>query len=138
MLARMYDDAIAWAQEHLGHDVTEVVPLAGGMTSAMLVLRGPRGAATVLRLMTQQPWRSHGHDLVVREAVMQQTLAATSIPAPLSRAVDPDGDGAGHPAHLMSLVPARACAELTVCREGTMARWPSACSHRCPRPGADW
>ncbi|EON25140.1 MULTISPECIES: phosphotransferase family protein [Nocardioides] len=101
----MYAAAITWARSHLDHDVTEVVPLLGGRTSAMLALHDRTGRASVLRLITQEPWRSHGHDLVTRESVTQRTLAATDIPAPLSLATDPTGEATGHPAHLMSLVP---------------------------------
>lgn len=105
MLSRVYDAAITWAQEHLEGVVTDVVPLPGGMTSVMLALHDETGAVAVLRLMTREPWRTHGRELVLRESVTQQTLAGTLIPAPLSRAVDPVGERTGHPAHLMSLAP---------------------------------
>lgn len=105
MLSGMYADAIAWAREHLDHTVDEVVPIKGGMTSAMLALRDKSGASTVLRLITEEPWRTHGGDLITRESVTQRTLASTGVPAPLSLAIDPEGEATGHPAHLMTLVP---------------------------------
>lgn len=101
----MYAAAIDWARGHLDHAVDDVVPLEGGKTSAMLALRGRTGTASVLRLMTREPWRTHGRDLVTRESRTQQALAQTRVPAPLSLALDPDGAVTGHPAHLMTLVP---------------------------------
>lgn len=105
MLSGMYDAAITWAREHLDHSVDDVVPLPGGMTSAMLALRDHTGIATVLRLITEEPWRTHGAELVTRESVTQRSLAGTGIPAPRSIASDPGGESTGHPAHLMTLVP---------------------------------
>lgn len=105
MLSGMYAAAIAWAQEHLDHRVAEVVPLEGGRTSAMLALLDESGTAAVLRLITEEPWRTHGAELVTRESVTQHTLSTTGIPAPRSFAIDPDGHVTGHPAHLMTLVP---------------------------------
>lgn len=105
MLSGMYAAAITWAREHLDHTVDEVVPIKGGMTSAMLALRDRAGATTVLRLITVEPWRTHGRDLVMRESVTQRTLVSTGVPAPHSLATDPEGEATGHPAHLMTLVP---------------------------------
>jgi aminoglycoside phosphotransferase (APT) family kinase protein len=101
----MYGEAIDWARRHLDHPITEVEPLLGGKTSAMLALRSPAGTGSVLRLITEEPWRTHGHDLVTRESITQRALAATDVPAPSSIAIDPDGDATGHPAHLMTLLP---------------------------------
>ena len=101
----MYDAAIDWARRHLDHGVDEVVPLLGGRTSAMLALHDSSGRASVLRLITEEPWRTHGAELATRESITQRTLAATHVPAPLSLAIDPDGEATGHPAHLMTLVP---------------------------------
>ena len=105
MLCEMYDDAIIWAQGHLDHTVSEVVPLEGGRTSAMLALRDTSGTTTVLRLMTVEPWRTHGRELVTRESATQVMLATTDVPAPGSMALDAGGEATGHPAHLMTLVP---------------------------------
>lgn len=107
----MYDAAIDWAQEHLDWAVIDVVPLEGGMTSAMLALHGECAGSAVLRLMIKEPWRSHGSDLVLRESATQQALTRTPVPAPVSLAVDPEGDRTGHPAHLMSRVPGAAEAD---------------------------
>lgn len=101
----MYDEAIAWARSHLDHPVHEVRPLVGGRTSAMLALHDRSGRGSVLRLITEEPWRPHGAELATRESVTQRSLTATGIPAPRSIALDPAGDDTGHPAHLMSLVP---------------------------------
>ncbi|HXH76865.1 aminoglycoside phosphotransferase family protein [Nocardioides sp.] len=101
----MYADAIAWAQQHLDRVVTHAVPLVGGMTSTMLALHDESGVAAVLRLIDQQPWRTHGPDLVARESTTQQTLLRTAVPAPASLATDLDGRSTSHPAHLMTLVP---------------------------------
>jgi aminoglycoside phosphotransferase (APT) family kinase protein len=119
MLSGMYAAAIAWAREHLDHAVDEVVPIKGGMTSAMLALRDEAGAASVLRLITEEPWRSHGRELVMRESVTQRAVAGTGIPAPLSLAIDRDGDATGHPAHLMTLVPGSP--DETRCDDGSLA-----------------
>jgi len=118
MLSGMYAAAIAWAREHLDHTVDDVVPIMGGMTSAMLALRDKTGVAAVLRLITEEPWRTHGRDLVTRESVTQCTLASTGVPAPLSLATDPDGEATGHPAHLMTLVPG---SPETRCDDGSLA-----------------
>jgi aminoglycoside phosphotransferase (APT) family kinase protein len=55
--------------------------------------------------MTKEPWRTHAPGLLARESQVQQQLAATDIPAPATIAVDPQGEGAGTPAHLMSRLP---------------------------------
>lgn len=71
----------------------------------MLALRDGAGRGSVLRLMTEEPWRTHGAQLATRESITQRSLSATGIPAPRSIALDPDGDHTGHPAHLMTLLP---------------------------------
>jgi aminoglycoside phosphotransferase (APT) family kinase protein len=114
----MYAAAIAWAQEHLDHSVSEVVPLVGGRTSAMLALRHESGSA-VLRLITEEPWRTRGGELATRESVTQRTLALSDIPAPRSLAIDPDGAATGYPAHLMTLVPGRS--DEMRCDDGSVA-----------------
>ncbi|UUZ57828.1 hypothetical protein [Nocardioides sp. B-3] len=87
----MYAAAIDWARTHLDHDVTEVVPLQGGRTSAMLALHGRSGRSSVLRLITEEPWRTHGQSLAARESDTRVTLASTAIPAPRSIALDAGG-----------------------------------------------
>jgi aminoglycoside phosphotransferase (APT) family kinase protein len=68
----------------------------------MLRLTAVDGARAVLRMMTKDPWRTHATGLLTRESQIQQQLAGTTIPAPISLAVDPGGSAAGTPAHLMS------------------------------------
>ena len=73
----------------------------------MLRLTPADGPPAVLRLMTREPWRTHGPGLVTRERDVQGMLAGTPVPAPVSVALDAEGDVCGHPAHLMTLVPGR-------------------------------
>lgn len=73
----------------------------------MLALATEDGDEAVLRLMTREPWRSHGSALTTREREVQQMLAHSSVPAPRSRALDADGHQCGFPAHLMSQIPGR-------------------------------
>jgi hypothetical protein len=94
--------ALGWAGDAAGSAVVATTRLTGGMTSWMGRLDHADGGRTVLRLVTEQPWRRHGPELVAREAWTQQVLAATPVPAPLSLAVT-DVDGVA--AHLMTLVP---------------------------------
>ena len=71
----------------------------------MLRLTDESGAQSVLRLMTNEPWRTHGAELTTREHETQRMLADTDVPAPRSLALDASGERAGEPAHLMSLLP---------------------------------
>lgn len=96
---------MTWAARATGDPVASYEPLAGGLTSTMLCLRHASGAATVLRLMTEEPWRTHGAALTARERDAQLTLARTPVPAPTSLALDADGAAAGVAAHLMSRLP---------------------------------
>jgi aminoglycoside phosphotransferase (APT) family kinase protein len=97
-------DALAWVAEASG-PLAEVDELSGGWTSTMLAVATEAGEDLVLRLMTREPWRSHGAGLTTREAEVQQMLAPTPVPAPLSLALDADGQRCGFPAHLMSMLP---------------------------------
>ena len=99
-------DAVAWAEEHLG-PVSDVRALEGGRTSTMLALTPRRGEPAVLRLMTEEPWRTHGAELTARERAAQQRLAGSPVPAPRSLALDAAGERCGHPAHLMTRLPGR-------------------------------
>lgn len=101
----MHEDAIAWAGSALGSPVASWEPLAGGVTSTMLALRHGSGAESVLRLMTQEPWRAHGAELTAREREAQRFLAGTDVPAPASMALDAEGSADGVAAHLMSRLP---------------------------------
>lgn len=94
-------DALAWSTAAVGA-LARVTELSGGWTSTMLALVTEDGDEAVLRLMTREPWRTHGPALTTRERDVQQMLAHTSVPAPRSRALDAEGDDCGFPAHLMS------------------------------------
>lgn len=102
--------ALCWAAGHVG-TVSAARTLTGGWTSTMLALRlgpgdaGGTGHEVVLRLMTREPWRTHGEGLTMRESEVQRMLADTPVPAPHSLALDAAGRDCGFPAHLMSLVP---------------------------------
>ena len=50
----------------------------------MLALRDAAGSESVLRLMTNEPWRTHGAELTTRERAAQLVLAGTAVPAPTS------------------------------------------------------
>ncbi len=101
-----HDDAVAWAEEHLG-PVADVRALEGGRTSTMLALRPRDGEPAVLRLMTVEPWRTHGAELTARERHTQRLLAESPVPAPRTLALDAAGERCGHPAHLMTRLPGR-------------------------------
>jgi len=101
----VYDDALAWAGSVLGSPVVSAVPLEGGMTSTMLALRDEAGTESVLRLMTNEPWCSHGAELAARERAAQLALAGTPVPAPVTLGLDADGAATGVAAHLMSRLP---------------------------------
>lgn len=94
--------AHAWAGAAVGSDVVSGRRLTGGMTSWISRLDHADGSTSVLRLMTEEPWRRHGAELVAREVWSQQVLAGTPVPAPASIA-SRDVDGVA--AHLMTLVP---------------------------------
>jgi aminoglycoside phosphotransferase (APT) family kinase protein len=99
-------DALRWATGAVG-TVTRVSELTGGWTSTMLALDTGDGGEHVLRLMTREPWHSHGPALTTRECEVQRMLADSCVPAPRSRALDADGRACGFPAHLMTLLPGR-------------------------------
>lgn len=98
-------DAIAWAAGVLGAEVTDAVALAGGLTSTILALTDTSGQRTVLRLMTEEPWRTHGAELTTRERAAFQALTDTPLPAPRSIALDAAGAATGVAAHLMTRLP---------------------------------
>ncbi len=102
---RALDRPLRWVEQHLGSAVVGSTSLSGGITSTMLALTTADGDEVVLRLVTNEPWRTHGAELVTREHETQVMLAQTEIPAPRSLALDPDGTYAGEAAHLMTLVP---------------------------------
>jgi aminoglycoside phosphotransferase (APT) family kinase protein len=112
MLRRVHADALAWGEAVLGAAITETEKLSGGLTSTMLALTDATGQRTVLRLMTNEPWRNHGAELTRRERTAQEELASTQVPAPTSIAVDAEGSVAGVAAHLMSRLPGTATREV--------------------------
>ncbi len=114
-------DALAWAESLLGADVMEVVELAGGLTSTMLMIADDSGRRCVLRLMVREPWRSHGAELVRREQAALRELALAPVPAPVTVALDADGVAAGVAAHLMSHVPGSPAREMDGARIEAMA-----------------
>ena len=98
--------ALEWATRVIG-PITDVRELSGGWTSTMLALTSGGDDDVVLRLMTREPWRTHGAELTARESEIQELLAGTPVPAPRTRALDADGRDCGFPAHLMTLLPGR-------------------------------
>ena len=98
--------AVTWAQR-VGGPVVGTQELEGGWTSTMLALTREVGADLVLRLMTREPWRTHGEGLTTRESQVQTMLEDTTVPAPRSVALDAAGRVCGHPAHLMTRIPGR-------------------------------
>ena len=96
--------ALTWAAGVAG-PIAAATELTGGMTSTMLRLQSVSGPDVVLRLMTREPWRSHGEGLATRESPVQQMLADTLLPVPRSLALDAGGQSCAYPAHLMSLLP---------------------------------
>lgn len=96
--------ALRWAEAQTS-PVVGVEELRGGWTSTMLGLATRAHGDLVLRLMTREPWRTHGPSLTTREHVVQHALAATAVPAPGSVALDAQGEACGVSAHLMTRVP---------------------------------
>lgn len=117
----MHADALAWGADVLGAAITEAVELSGGLTSTMLMLTDASGKRTVLRLMTNEPWRTHGSELTRRERAAQRELASTPVPAPTSIALDAEGSVAGAAAHLMSRVPGSPTGEVDGASAAAMA-----------------
>jgi len=113
--------ALAWAARALGAGTVRHRELTGGKTSRMLALTDPTGGESVLRLMTLEPWRTHGAALTAREQAALGALAGTDVPAPRSLALDAHGSHTGHPAHLMTLLPGRPTLPDTTDRLRTMA-----------------
>lgn len=98
------DRALKWATSKVGA-LSQVGQLHGGWTSTMLRLATEHGDEVVLRLMTKEPWRSHGAELTTREHQVQQMLSDEAIPAPRTLALDAEGEHCNHPGHLMTFLP---------------------------------
>lgn len=103
----MYDDAVAWAADTLDAEIRAVAPLPGGLTSTMLSLTDSSGGRSVLRLMTEEPWRGFGPELTSREQAAQRELASTPVPAPRTLGLDAEGVATEVSAHLMSRLDGR-------------------------------
>ena len=87
----MYDDALAWAGSAAGSPVASQQRLDGGVTSRMLGCAIDDGTESVLRLMINEPWRTHGAELTTRERDALVFLAGTDVPAPRTLALDAEG-----------------------------------------------
>jgi aminoglycoside phosphotransferase (APT) family kinase protein len=101
----MRDGGLAWSEFVLGARITDASELSGGLTSTMLALTDEAGRRSVLRLMTNEPWKAHGFALTEREASALQALEDTPVPAPTSLGLDAEGRHTGVAAHLMSRLP---------------------------------
>jgi aminoglycoside phosphotransferase (APT) family kinase protein len=71
----------------------------------MLALTDHSGRHYVLRLMTNEPWRTHGAALTRRESAALVELARTEVPAPTTVGLDAAGSSTDVAAHLMSRLP---------------------------------
>jgi aminoglycoside phosphotransferase (APT) family kinase protein len=87
--------ALAWCG-----NVTRVIPLEGGTSSAVHQVELEDGTQLVLRRYVRQDWLEEEPDIAIREATALQI--ATPLPAPRLVKVDPDGSEAGAPAVLMT------------------------------------
>ncbi|CAM3540925.1 phosphotransferase family protein [Nocardioides zeicaulis] len=97
--------ALAWSGSLVGSEVVAHERLPGGLTSRMLALRHGDGSGSVLRLMTNAPWRTHGAALTTRERDALLFLEHTPVPAPRTLGLDADAHVAGVSAHLTTRVP---------------------------------
>lgn len=104
-MVELTPDTLAWVASTVGSPVLGCARLEGGLTSTMVALSHASGDRSVLRLMTNEPWRTHGAALTRRERAAQRELASTPVPAPESLGLDADGTRTGVSAHLMSRVP---------------------------------
>ncbi|MBF4163504.1 aminoglycoside phosphotransferase family protein [Nocardioides sp. CBS4Y-1] len=95
--------------------------MAGGLTSTMVALSHRSGERSVLRLMTNEPWRTHGAQLTRRERAAQNELVDTSVPSPVSYGLDAEGAATGVAAHLMSRLPGVPAARVEDSAPGAMA-----------------
>ncbi|WP_405063825.1 aminoglycoside phosphotransferase family protein [Kribbella sp. NBC_01505] len=116
----MHGEALGWAEDVLGARITDVGELSGGLTSTMLALTDAAGRQSVLRLMTNEPWRKHGLDLTRREATALEVLEATAVPAPTTLGLDGEGRRTGVAAHLMSRLPGGPAAEIDLTAMATL------------------
>ncbi|WP_433003584.1 aminoglycoside phosphotransferase family protein [Kribbella sp. CA-294648] len=108
----MRTDGLVWSEFVLGARIIDASELSGGLTSTMLALTDATGRRSVLRLMTNEPWKAHGSALTEREASALQELEDTPVPAPVSLGLDAEGRHTGVAAHLMSRLPGNPAAEV--------------------------
>jgi aminoglycoside phosphotransferase (APT) family kinase protein len=94
--------ARAWVERCTGDGVRRIERLTGGYSSRMLALDLDGGRRLVLRQLLLEPWRRHGADLLGREARVHGQLAGSTVIAPSTVAVDPDGRHTGDPSLLMT------------------------------------
>src|SRR4051812_14796350 len=83
-------------------DVTRVVALEGGTSSAVHRIELRDGSQLVLRRYVRRDWLEEEPDMAIREARALQLV--TGLPAPRLVKVDRDGSQAGSPAVLMTRV----------------------------------
>jgi aminoglycoside phosphotransferase (APT) family kinase protein len=84
-------------------DVTRVIPLEGGTSSAVHEVELRDGTRLVLRRYLNKEWRGAEPEMVIREATALQLV--TTLPAPRLVKIDPEGSEAGVPAVLMTRIP---------------------------------
>ena len=89
------DGALAWAGAAIGSPVASHERLQGGLTSRMVALRHADGSESVLRLMINEPWRTHGAGLTTREREAQLSLAGPDVAAAAGIARDAAGAAGG-------------------------------------------
>lgn len=129
----MPDRALEWVAQTLGVSIVDYEFLTGGNTSTIVHLIDADAGQFVLRLITSEPWRSVGAELVRREQIALRSVANTGVRGPQSIAVDPMGACAGHPAHVMTHVPGTHLEEVSADELQSMAR-SAALIHSLPRP----
>jgi aminoglycoside phosphotransferase (APT) family kinase protein len=81
-------------------DVTRVIPLEGGTSSAVHEIELSDGTRLVLRRYVRTEWLEEEPDVAAREATALRLV--TSLPAPRLVKLDPDGSQTGVPAVLMT------------------------------------
>jgi aminoglycoside phosphotransferase (APT) family kinase protein len=101
---------VRWVKESIGSGaaVTAVRQLQGATSStlyALQVVQGRTSRPYILRLFTNQEWLREEPDLAKHEAANLCKASAAGVPVPELVAYDPDGDGCGLPAILMTCLP---------------------------------
>jgi aminoglycoside phosphotransferase (APT) family kinase protein len=105
--------ALRWAAAAIGAGarVRSARALVGGTSSAVHALNVERACGRVdelvLRRFVRLDWLAEEPDVAIREAAALTLIAASEPPTPRLVAVDPDGELAGAPAVLMTMLPGR-------------------------------